>query len=164
MQLTEEQIKVIEDVMMVLNKEITFDIYDEDDMAQEIFLICAKLTEKYDESKGAYFPYLLGAARNRVISFTRKHYGNLNSGNYQDRIAIRKAVDISNVHVLEQDHDVEEMVEKYAQYISDNISPSLREDFMKMREGIKLPYPRRTEILEYVRNCMDIVDEITDDE
>ena len=164
MQLTEEQIKIIEDVMGILNKEITFDIYDEDDMAQEIFLICAKLTETYDESKGAYFPYLLGATRNRVISFIRKHYGNMNSNNYQDRIAIRKTSDINDVFVLEEKRDTEELVEKYAQYISDNITPALREDFMKMREGIKLPYPRRTEILEYIRNCMDIVDEFDDDE
>lgn len=158
MNLTEEQVKTIEDVMSTLCHDYSFDIYDHDDMAQEIFMICAQLTENYDESKGAYFPFLLGATRNKLVSFIRKHYGNVHSANYEDRIAIRNTQDIAYVNVIEEIDD-DYLVDKYAEYINANIPAGYREDFLKLREGIKLPYPRRAEILDYIKNCMDIVDE-----
>jgi DNA-directed RNA polymerase specialized sigma24 family protein len=162
MNLTEEQVRTIEDVMYTICEDMKFDIYDGDDMAQEIFLICAELTKKYDESKGAYFPYLLGAARNKVISFVRKHYGNVHSGNYNDRIAIRKTRDISKLEILDDSVGDDYLVERYSDYINANIPAGYREDFLKMREGIKISYPRRSEILEYIKNCMNIVDEASE--
>lgn len=158
MEITEEQMSAIEDVMATHSAGFDFDIYGKEDISQEIFLICVKLLSDYTKDKGELFPFLLGASKNKLISLLRTKYGNSNNKNYPDRIAVYQTKDI-NDNDFHKEYD-ESLLDYYGDYIKENIAPEFKEDFLRMLEGIRLPYQRKYEILNYIKDSMTNLDNL----
>lgn len=157
MEITDEQNEKVEDVMGKLSSEFNFDIYGKDDISQEVFIICMELISDYTEDKGELFPFLLGAARNKLISLIRSKYGSSHNKNYSDRMAIINTAEINgDDHLREEELS---LVDKYSDYIRENIAPEFKEDFLRIKEGIKIPHTKKYEVISYIKNCMNIVDE-----
>lgn len=70
--MTEEELKIIEEVSNSIAYKYTFGYYDIDDIKQEIVLLCLEAIDKYDPSKGTKLKtFLWTNAKNRLFNLKR---------------------------------------------------------------------------------------------
>lgn len=148
MEMTNLQMKTVERVIDALAEDYAFDIYDADDIGQEIYLISLDLLPKYEEDKGELYPFLLGAVKNRLISFKREKYCNPKAQISEQKLAILHTTDIYETDLI--DYNVNNYIKEYDEHIDQNIPCTLREDYMKLKEGLTISAQSKQKILEYV--------------
>ena len=72
MQVTDEQLEIIESIATMLAPYFTFGYYDREDIEQEIRLMCLDALGRFDESKGASLrTFLIVHSKNRLITLKR---------------------------------------------------------------------------------------------
>ena len=155
MNITDKQMSAIEEVMSILSSEINHRLYDPEDISQEVFLICSSLLNEYNEEKGELFPYLLGAARNRLVSFFRKHVHNPATNNSDQKMALVNS--LTNFEMEMIDEQVELHNIEYDVYIDENIPSELREDYLRLKEGIKISSQVKNKILDFIKISIGVL-------
>lgn len=122
-----------------------FDIYDEDDIKQEIYFLMLKAEEVCDLDKGDEYTFYLNYCYKRLLILRRDKY----SVNEQKKgIADACSLDI----------DVEQTIagylEEYKDLIDAQIAANVRADYLRFREGVKIPHRNKQIIIEHIKDIV----------
>lgn len=122
-----------------LAKSFKFDIYDQEDIGQEIFLLVMAASKVYDSSKiDDEYVFYFNYVRNRLINLKRDKCNDTNSRKKN----ILSAAPIDNCPPKEVEYDILEELQKeeFRAIVDKKIGANVRADYLRYMEGIKLPY------------------------
>ena len=130
-----------------IGEQLKFDIWDADDITQEIYLLIAEqMYPKYgvDAPESHYFTF----CRNRLLNMRRDKMTHSD-----DKFKLRNALKLGNTdnYELDQyDEELREIIDEFADVIDNRISASLRESLLKYNEGLRLSVIERTKLREAI--------------
>lgn len=138
--MTEEQ--VLQTMKLVCNKikyKYVNTIYDSDDMFQEAFLMCVDALMYYN-GKHPLENFLMVYLRNKLFNFKRdKTTRNLGTVNLE--------IGEEPCYLVEPDR-----LKHFEQLVDDRLSVDMRQDYLRMRDGVKIPRIRQKKLYEELRN------------
>lgn len=161
---------IIQKIMNRLAPKFTFGHYGVDDIKQEIFILAVEGLEKYDKERGAISTYLYHYVNSRIKNFKRDNFFRQEykcaqcscKDPYCDRCIKRQwkmqrksgLLEPRDIHVITEDssivvhHDyLEDLAIKELQDIINRELPvSMREDYLRMTEGMYVHKRKRAEI------------------
>lgn len=182
MNITDQELKIINRVARTLSPIFTFSYYDREDIEQEVRLMCIQFIDKNGKIEEiSLYNLLFTHCRNGLIDIRRakssktvnpclyckhnkggicdKHKGLIDCKKYQ-RLLLnnRKKHDLSNVY--DTSDEPFEVVDLGAELdkktiweeIDRAIPPDLRHDYIRYLDGISLPYYNKQIILKTIRN------------
>jgi hypothetical protein len=116
----------------------------EEDIGQEAMIIACQLYDKWDRVRSLEF-FLMYSVSKRLISLSRSYYKN------QEK---RSVLDFSEIleHPTEE-HDF--ITPDLVDYILDNLSVSMRSDYLRWANGVSLPSARRAALIKVVKDLVD---------
>lgn len=142
--MTETQ--VLETIQIVTNRlksRFTFKYYDEDDISQESFLICISALERYD-GKRPLENFLYVNLRNRLKSFIRDNYKKI----------VGDTILENENFILDNEFERSSFIVNFEKRIDELLTPDLRNDYWRIKDGIKLPRPRRVRLENKIRELI----------
>lgn len=115
-----------------------------EDITQEVFMFFIKFPEKFDESKGTFFSFLCGVARNKILNHLKKSGTRLETNNFE----IQEFENITNGKGNSPLKELlnKEFNEKVEECIAE-LSPFQREALL-LREMEDLSYEEIAEIIK----------------
>lgn len=142
-----------------LSKKLTFDIYEPDDIEQEIYLLILKAAPKYDSSKGAEYDFYYNFVKRRLLTLQRDKGINAKTKRSDQKAKILGASTIgteneacyeSNLapQKLEDEDYLESVVDK-------KIPARLRLYYLRMMSGVEVSYHNKTKVMESIRIIKD---------
>lgn len=149
-----EQTKLLDYIQRIsgmLAKFATFDIYDEDDIRQEIFFLMAQAEEVYDPEKGDEYAFYLNFVSNRLKNIKRDRY--LNNS---DKKNIADAESLGDEEEIEEQQTTD--LREYVEEIDRAIAANLRSDYLKFKEGAKLPHRNKHIIMQHIREIVQRIE------
>lgn len=141
--MTEEE--VLSTIMLVCNRvknKYKAGIHDADDIYQEAFCECVRAMDRYD-SRAPLENFLMVNARNRLHNFRR----NVNN---REILTVNFGMDDEPSYELEQDR-----LKAFEQLIEEKLSVDMRHDYLKLRDGVKIPRIRRKKLYEELKRLAD---------
>ncbi len=125
-------------------KKKPFSFMTEEDIGQEAMIIACQLYDKWDRVRSLEF-FLMYSVSKRLISLSRSYYKN------QEK---RSVLDFSEIleHPTEE-HDF--ITPDLVDYILDNLSVSMRSDYLRWANGVSLPSARRAALIKVVKDLVD---------
>jgi len=154
--ITEEQMEIINNVIKSISPRYTFYGYELEDIKQEAFIICMDGLRRWDKER-PLANFLSVHLSNRLLNFVRdNHY--LGSPDENDRKSkIRKPAQLDyeeNTSLFEESDnnslDTKESIEK----IDKLIPASMRLDYLKMLNGVTMQTQRKQEIIEKIKEIL----------
>lgn len=179
MNISPETMEVITKIMNRLAPKFTFGHYGVDDIKQEIFILAVEGLEKYDKDRGAISTYLYYYIHSRIKNFKRDNFFRKEykcnkcecKDPYCDRCVKRQwrmarksgLLEPTNIQHIEQDssiivhHDyLEDLAIKELQDIINRELPvSMRENYLRMTEGMYVHKSKRAEIEKILYEIID---------
>lgn len=177
--MTEEIVlKTIQKVSKRLAKKFTFGHYDQSDIEQEMFIEALKALEVYDPSRPLE-NFLSVYLSNFFKNFKRNHFYRIdyicstcNNENELCPICRRYHQRNNAKRSLMEPYDIEQArgifdsdkvdytinqieVKEILELIDQNLEPSFREDYLKMKSGVKITSFRRRTILKRIREIIE---------
>ena len=180
--LSDKTIKTIQRVCNRLAEKYTFGFYDREDIEQEAFLIAMKDLPKYDKNISSLETFLFMHINNKLKTFKRDHYLRTDfiSGycgradplcpycqrriwRHSAKQHLMEPVDIDNVKGENEkgmrtntDFIADIELNELLSLINKNLDISLREDYLKMIEGLSIPKNKKqvieASIIEILEN------------
>lgn len=131
----------------------TFDIFDQDDIRQEIYLLLIKAYEKYDSSRGDEFSFLYNFVRYRLRTFKRDRFINGALKNSMDRLKIQRASSINEDSSITNTDPCEEIdkSEYFTKVVDSKIPAYLRMDYLRLLDGVEIQYHNKFKLMESIR-------------
>ena len=180
--MTPEELKIVQKVAKAVAPRYTFGFYDVEDIEQECFIMALEALAKYDPSVGSLENLLYTHLNNRLKNFLRKKYYRKTftcvhcGGNDPTcescerrrwRFAVKKhlmePIDIDHINcdneknAYEQPNILEKLeLDEIFTLINKHLEISLRQDYLRMLEGLHVPKPKR-EVIE--NRILDILEE-----
>lgn len=141
--MTEEQVlTTLETVVDRFKRKYKFGSYTEDDIKQEAYILCLAALEKYDGIRPLE-NFLSVHLRNRLFNFRRNNITKIVEDVQLDDNFDPIASDSSRLVVhIEENIDTE-------------FSVDLRYDWLKMKDGVKLPRVRTERLKKEVKNLIN---------
>lgn len=129
-----------------LSRNLQFDIYDKDDIHQEIFLLLLQAEKEYDPAKGDEYTFCFNFVQRRLLNLIRDKY-TVNPA----KKAIADAVS------LEIDIPIDEgnYIIDYVTIIDSRIAAEFRADYLKFRDGVKIPHRRKVMLIEHIKEIVE---------
>jgi hypothetical protein len=130
-----------------LSKWCKFDIWEADDISQEIFLLVKEAELIYDESKCENeYAFYFNFVKNRLINFKRDNYG-----------TNRFKMNIADAVTLEGDiiQNIDMFMEKYKSLINSRVDASMRADYLRYCEGVKISHKRKWAVLNHIKEIIE---------
>jgi len=128
-----------------LSQNLQFDIYDKDDIHQEIFILLLQAEKEYDPNKGDEYTFCFNYVQRRLLNLIRDKY-TVNPA----KKAIADAVSLE----IDVPVDEDDITGRYINIINDHISSEFREDYLKFREGVKIPHRRKVMLIEHIKDIV----------
>lgn len=174
--MTQEQvIKSIQIVSAKAVKVFRFDIYDEDDLKQECFILALEALERFN-GDSPLEAFLFMFFKNRLQNFKRKHFYRLDINcvhcetfNENCDACLRKqetqkrrrnlletadiqaiATELTFMPTDEQDHDITVLCER----IDTELLPDERIDYLKMKDDVYVPKQRKMYITKRIQEIL----------
>lgn len=142
----------IERISGILARKATFDIYDEDDIKQEIYFLILRAEEYFDADKGDEFTFYLNFAANRLKTFKRDRYG-LNEDKKNISDAASNGPD-SLDGITDLTNEFNELILTYRAIIDEKISANVRADYLRFKDGAKIPHRNKQIIIEHIKDII----------
>lgn len=131
--------------MVRLKNKYRFGALDGDDVAQEAYIIALEVMNKYDEKYGKIVNFLSVSVGNRIKNLMRdtlvKEIGACSLDNIQDEYET-----IGNSNTTS---------DEFWEMIDENLHPSFRRDYLKLKQGIKIPKLRKQKIINAIRDIIN---------
>ena len=123
-----------------------FDIYEADDIEQEIYFLVIEAEGQFDQSKGDEYTFYFNYVKNRLINLKRDKYS-----------TNRHKMGIADACTLEGDviHDIDKFIEKYRMLIDKRVDCTVRADYLRYCEGVKIPHKRKWIVLNHIKEIID---------
>lgn len=137
----------INNIAAIVAKKSKFDIWDEDDIKQEIYFLMLKGETYFDPEKGDEFTFYLNFVAKRLKTFKR------------DKYAVNKEKqNIADAIPLEDDivQEFEACISKYSSIIDEKIPASVRADYLRFKDGAKIPHRNKQIIIEHIKDIIRI--------
>lgn len=139
-----------------LAKNFKFDIYDADDIEQEIFLLCLDAHGVCDATliEDEYVFYF-NFVRRRLISLKRdKYYNPRNPAQQESKRKLKgPKTEVRPDHKVVNEDQLDEFAE-FVTVIDRKIPASYRADWLRLREGIKLSWHVRDKLQKVLTNLV----------
>jgi len=141
-----ELLRLTQYVAEQLKHTFTFDIYDSDDIEQEVYFLILEAARKYDSAKSTPEQFFYHFVRNRLITLKRDRYFNEQSAENKKRLmtAGSLSIDVEDEHKLFADTN-------FLNIVDEKIVANLREDFLRMKDGVSIPHHSRQKVLAAMR-------------
>lgn len=155
MEVTQDQMDIINSVINNISKKYVFYGYELEDIKQESFIICMEGLKRWDRERPLQ-NFLSVHLSNRLKNFVRDNHF-LGSPEENAKAKIRKPAqldyeDNTLFSETKDDFDIKEMSER----IDANIPSSMRLDYLKMMHGVSIQTARKQEIMEKVRQILGV--------
>jgi RNA polymerase sigma factor (sigma-70 family) len=178
---TPEQTEIILKVARRLAGKYTFGYYSEDDIVQEAFLIAVEALPKYNPEIASLESFLYTHLNNRLQNFKRDNYFRSNyvcqycnnededcdscKRRRESNTTKRHLMNPINIDCINSENepnayfkfdfinDLE--IREIKSAIDKNLSVSLRADYLRMLDGIRLPKPRRIRVEEAILEIVE---------
>lgn len=153
MEINDETLAIIQKVAKKMAKKYAFINYDEDDIQQEAFIMCAKALPKYNGTIPLEH-FLLVHLSNRLKNLKRDKANARHS-------AFLYAVPLDHVSqqnecFLTEDTVVEDIAEAdLRKKIDRNLPAEYREDYLMMINGVNIPTARRKKIRNIIEEILE---------
>jgi len=142
-----------------LSKKLTFDIYEPDDIEQEIYLLILKAAPKYDPSKGSEYDFYYNFVKRRLLTLQRDKGINAKTKCSDQKAKILGAGTIGpeNENYYESNADSQKLEdEDYLESVVDKKIPArLRLCYLRMMAGAEVSYHSKTKVMESIRIIKD---------
>lgn len=133
---TEEVLRIIERVVGPLSIKFKFGSYDVEEIKQEATIIAWEaIVKSYDESRPLE-NFLRVHVRNRLLNFKRNNSRGLIGGKSE----------------LVENHGPE--INEIKNKIDENLPGELRQDYLRMTQGVSIPAYRRERVLGAIREIL----------
>jgi RNA polymerase sigma factor (sigma-70 family) len=131
-------------IMKAVQKKYRANIYDGEDLAQEVFAIALERIPKYDPSKGPIFNWLSVTVRSRILNIIR----NTN----------RKEVESVSLENVEEEMirigNMKTTSDEFWEIIDEQLPAEYRFDYIKMKQGVSLPNHRRLKLIAELKKIV----------
>ena len=139
---TEEEVTAAIMEITALFRNYSFDIYDGDDIQQELYMICVKALPKFDPEKNKNLhAFLYKHCSYRILTFIRDHSPKLSPEHSE---LLEKVVQPTNNSEM---LSIKEKIEKEFCFTD------LR-DFKRMSRGVSIPRSRKLGLTEMLKNLI----------
>ena len=157
----EEALETIMRVACRLAPKYVFATYEVEDIQQEAFLIGVAGLEKYDQ-KRPLENFMYTHINNRLKTFKRDNYYRLDYGSAAQKIQDRKKsllepIDIDALYNICTPDNIgsQAQLNELLKLIDEKLPPSLRRDYLKLRQNAPLPKGRKAIIVSAVEKIID---------
>ena len=132
-----------------LAKKMKFDIWGADDIEQEIYFLLLQAQPVYDPNKGDEFTFYFNFVKNRLKTFKRDNYS---KNTY--KMAISDAASLE-YDIVQEFHNY---LDGYLDVIDENIMAHVRADYLRFKEGVKIPYRNKDIVVQHIRDIIKRVE------
>lgn len=141
------KIEYIKRISKNLGAKFEFDIYDKDDIEQEIYFLVAQAENTYDQEKGDEYTFFFNYVKNRLSTLKRDRYG---ISVYKMQIADASPID-GEIEIKEED-----FFGRYKDIVDEKIQANLRADYLRFIEGVKIPHRSKLILIEAIKEIIRI--------
>ncbi|MHA2389138.1 MAG: hypothetical protein ACXACW_10510 [Candidatus Hodarchaeales archaeon] len=161
---TPEQMEIIDKVVNRTASKYTFGFYELEDIKQESYIICLDALKNYDNNRPLE-NFLSKHLSNRLKDLKRNKYFRHNVVN-ENHIKLNQAkknlMDLKQFcQIAEYDHPSEEVdledklsTSEALEKIMNEMSPSLRNDFLRMSHGVSISQSRKKTVLDKIMEIL----------
>lgn len=136
----------IKQISKNLSKKITFDIWESDDIEQEVYLLMLEAQKEFDPKRGDEYTFYFNYIKNRLMNFKRDNYS---TNKYKMGILDAKSLELDIIE------NVDKFAGQYKDIINTRIDPHLRADYLRYCEGVKIPHKRKILVLTNMREIIE---------
>lgn len=129
-----------------LSQKFKFDIWEADDIKQEIYFLILQGESEFDEEKGDEFTFYFNYVKNRLMNFKRDNYS---TNKYKMGIADARTIELDLID------SVDSYISNYKRIINDRVDSSFRADYLRYCEGIKIPHKRKVAVMDHIKEIVD---------
>lgn len=150
----------VDKISNILGRKSKFGIYDEDDIKQEIFLLVNDGQRSYNAQKGDEFSFYFHFVKNRLKTLKRDNYFNpsLNDPEGMRKLNNTVPIEEDSKSYINTDLEVVDRNELLLEVVGSKIPANLRINYLKLLEGVTLPYHERMRIIGAVKNIVGASD------
>jgi len=156
--------EIIEKVINRTAPKYTFGYYELDDIKQESYIICLDAMKNYDNNRPLE-NFLSKHLSNRLKDLKRNKYFRHNVQNDSHarlNEAKKNLMDLRQFcQIAEYDHPLDEShledkisTEEALELVMDSIAPSLRNDFLRMANGVSISPTKRKNVTEAIKEIL----------
>jgi DNA-directed RNA polymerase specialized sigma24 family protein len=156
--------EIIEKVINRTAPKYTFGYYELEDIKQESYIICLDAMKNYDNNRPLE-NFLSKHLSNRLKDLKRNKYFRHNVKNESHaklNEAKKNLMDLKQFcQIAEYDHPLDEFpleeklsTEEALELVMDSIAPSLRNDFLRMANGVSIPPNRRKNVIDAIKEIL----------
>ena len=161
---TQEQMEIIKKVVDRTAAKYTFGYYDIEDIKQESYIICLDALKNYDNNRPLE-NFISKHLSNRLKDLKRNKYFRHNVENEKHaklNESKRNLMDLRQFcQIAEYDHPVYESnledklsAQEALEDVMEIIPPSLRNDFLRMANGVSIPSHRKKSVIDAVKEVL----------
>lgn len=129
-----------------LGPKLKFDIWDANDIKQEIFFLMKQAEDEFDPSKGDEFTFYFSYVKNRLFNFKRDNYS---TNKFKMGIADARSIELDLID------NIDNYISNYQGLINDRVDSSFRADYLRYCEGVKIPHKRKVAIMFHIKDIID---------
>jgi len=159
-----EQMQIIEKVISRTAPKYTFGYYEVEDIKQESYIICLDAMKNYDNNRPLE-NFLSKHLSNRLKDLKRNKYFRHNVQNESHarlNESKKNLVDLKQFcQIAEYDHPLDESclqekisTEEALELVMDSISPSLRNDFLRMANGVAVSQSKKKNVIDAIKEIL----------
>ena len=158
-----EVLEIINKVASRYAHKFRFGYFEADDIRQEAVIIAMEALERYEEGRPLE-NFLAVHVKNRLNNFKRDKYyrqskvdSNTQEKHNNSKKFLMEPLDISNIRDekednmrVEDDFVIDFQQQEVLRIIDQNLDVSLRSDYLRIKDGVYVPKPRRKQIYEEI--------------
>ena len=158
-----EVLEIITKVASRYAHKFRFGYFEADDIRQEAVIIAMEALERYEEGRPLE-NFLAVHVKNRLNNFKRDKYyrqskvdSNTQEKHNNSKKFLMEPLDISNIRDekednmrVEDDFVIDFEQQEVLRIIDQNLDVSLRSDYLRIKDGVYVPKPRRKQIYEEI--------------
>ncbi len=148
----DQLLKYLDKISNKLSINAKFDIFDADDIKQEIYLLLVQGYKIYDPERGDEFSFLFNFVNCRLRSLKRDRFINPASKNSINRLKIQSASMVREDSSMGENLEIEEIDKKdyFSKVVDSKIPAQFRMDYLRLLDGVEISYNNKLKLMESI--------------
>lgn len=140
----EQVLETIQTVSKRMRNKFAFKCYEPDDIEQEAFILCIDALDRYDGNRPLE-NFLHRHLNNRLFNLRR---------NIQKKILDSSSLEDENM-IIDEKKEKSSVLINFEVNIDLYLTPDLREDYLRIKDGVKLPRVRRLRLERKIKEIIN---------
>ena len=141
----QKKLDYIKKISKNLGVKSEFDIYDKDDIEQEIYFLVCQAENIYNEKRGDEYTFFFNYVKNRLSTLKRDKYGiNIHKKQIADAITLECDIELLDMDFFGQYQDI----------IDKKMPAKFRADYLRFTEGVKIPHRNKVLLIEEIKEIV----------